>query len=44
MLYQAGVFALDIQPLLGHLNLAMTQHYIGQRVIERDTSQMAKIL
>lgn len=44
MLYDAGVKPIDIQPLLGHSTLAMTQHYIGQRVEERDTSQMAKIL
>ena len=44
ILYNAGVSAIDIQPLLGHSNLAMTQHYIGQRVNERDTSQMAQIL
>lgn len=44
MLYDAGVKPIDIQPLLGHSTLTMTQHYIGQRVAERDTSQMAKIL
>lgn len=44
MLYDAGVKAIDIQPLLGHSTLAMTQHYIGQRVREQNTSQMAKIL
>lgn len=44
MLYDAGVKAIDIQPLLGHSTLAMTQHYIGQRVREQTTSQMAKIL
>lgn len=44
MLYDAGVKAIDIQPLLGHSTLTMTQHYIGQRVHEQDTSQMAKIL
>lgn len=44
MLYDAGVKPIDIQPLLGHSTLAMTQHYIGERVTERDTSQMAKIL
>ncbi len=44
MLYDAGVKPIDIQPLLGHSTLTMTQHYIGQRVIERDTSEMARIL
>lgn len=44
MLYHAGVKPIDIQPLLGHSTLTMTQHYISQRVEERDTSQMAKIL
>ena len=44
ILFNAGVKEIDIQPLLGHSNLAMTRHYIGQRVIERDTSQMAQIL
>lgn len=44
MLYDAGVKAIDIQPLLGHSTLTMTQHYIGQRVHDQDTSQMAKIL
>lgn len=44
MLYDSGVKAIDIQPLLGHSNLAMTQHYIGQRVREQDTTQMARIL
>ncbi len=44
MLYNAGVKAIDIQPLLGHSTLAMTEHYIGQRVNENDASQMAKIL
>lgn len=44
MLYDSGVKAIDIQPLLGHSNLAMTQHYIGQRVREQDTTQMAKVL
>lgn len=44
MLYDAGVKPIDIQPLLGHSTLAMTEHYIGQRVAERDTLQMAKVL
>lgn len=44
MLYDAGVKPIDIQPLLGHSTLAMTQHYIGQRVTENDNTQMAKIL
>lgn len=44
MLYDAGVKPIDIQPLLGHSTLTMTQHYIGQRVVERDTSEMARIL
>lgn len=44
MLYHAGIKPIDIQPLLGHSTLTMTQHYISQRVEERDTSQMAKIL
>lgn len=44
MLYDAGVKPIDIQPLLGHSTLAMTQHYISQRVVERDTSEMARIL
>ena len=38
------VKAIDIQPLLGHSNLAMTQHYIGQRTTERDSTEMARIL
>lgn len=29
---------------LGHSNLAMTQHYIGQRTTERDSTEMARIL
>lgn len=44
MLYNSGVKAIDIQPLLGHSTLSMTEHYIGQRVTDRDTSQMAHIL
>lgn len=44
MLFDAGVKAIDIQPLLGHSNLAMTQHYIGQRTTERDSTEMARIL
>ncbi len=44
MLYNAGVKPIDIQPLLGHSTLAMTEHYIGQRVDDNDTSQMARIL
>ena len=44
MLYNAGVKAIDIQPLLGHSTLAMTEHYIGQRVEENNSSQMAQIL
>ena len=44
MLYNAGMKAIDIQPLLGHSTLTMTEHYIGQRVVERDTSQMSQIL
>lgn len=44
MLYDAGVKAIDIQPLLGHSTLAMTQHYIGQKVDERDLSQMSTVL
>lgn len=44
ILFNAEVKEIDIQPLLGHSNLTMTRHYIGQRVIERDTSQMAQIL
>lgn len=44
MLYNAGVKPIDIQPLLGHSTLTMTEHYIGQRVTDRDTSQMARIL
>ena len=39
-----SVKLIDIQPLLGHSNLAMTQHYIEQRVSEIDDTQMAKIL
>ena len=42
--FDAGVKAIDIQPLLGHSNLAMTQHYIGQRTTERDSTEMARIL
>ena len=44
MLYAAGVPAVEIQPLLGHSNLAMTQHYIGQQVTPQDDSKMARIL
>ena len=44
ILFDAGVKITDIQSLLGHSNLAMTQHYISQRVSERDDSQMSKIL
>jgi len=44
MLFDAGVKAIDIQPLLGYSNLAMTQHYIGQRTTERDSTEMARIL
>ena len=44
ILFDAGVKVTDIQPLLGHSNLAMTQHYIGEQVSERDISQMSKIL
>ena len=44
MLYDAGMKAIDIQPLLGHSTLNMTQHYIGERVQEQDNSQMAQIL
>lgn len=44
ILYDAGVKPIDIQPLLGHSTLTMTEHYIGQRVSERDVSQMAQIL
>lgn len=44
MLYDAGVKPINIQPLPGHSTLTMTEHYIGQRVTERDTSQMAHVL
>ena len=44
MPYDAGLKAIDIQPLLGHSTLHMTQHYIGERVREQDNSQMAQIL
>jgi len=44
ILRDKGMKSVDIMPLLGHSNLAMTEHYIGQRVNERDTSQMAQIL
>ena len=44
MLYNAGVKAVDIQPLLGHSTLVMTEHYIGQKVDATDTSQMSTIL
>ena len=44
MLYDARMKAIDIQPLLGHSTLNMTQHYIGERVQEQDKSQMAQIL
>ncbi len=44
LLYDAGVKPINIQPLLGHSTLTMTEHYIGQRVTERDTSQMARVL
>ena len=44
LLYDAGVKPINIQPLLGHSTLTMTEHYIGQRVTERDTSQMARML
>lgn len=44
MLYDAGVKAIDIQPLLGHSTLTMTEHYISQRVQDNDIQQMSKIL
>lgn len=44
MLYNAGIKPIDIQPLLGHSTLTMTEHYIGQRVQENDVQQMSKIL
>lgn len=44
MLENAGVKPIDIQPLLGHSNLAMTKHYLGERVEEYDDSQMATVL
>lgn len=44
MLYNAGVKPIDIQPLLGHSTLGMTEHYIGQRVEDVKNSQMAQIL
>jgi len=44
MLRKAGVEPIDIQPLLGHSNLAMTQHYIGEQLEEYDYSQMGAVL
>ena len=44
MLYDAGMKAIYIRPLLGHSTLNMTQHYIEERVQEQDNSQMAQIL
>lgn len=44
MLFDVGVKAIDIQPLLGHSNLSMTQHYIGQRTTKQDSTEMARIL
>lgn len=44
ILRDEGVDPIDIQPLLGHSNLAMTQHYIEQHVSNMDDTQMAKIL
>lgn len=44
LLFNAGVKPIDIQPLLGHSTLTMTEHYIGQRVEDNDLSQMARIL
>lgn len=44
MLYDAGVKPVNIQPLLGHSTLTMTQHYIGQRVSNQDLNEMARIL
>ncbi|HIQ91996.1 MAG TPA: tyrosine-type recombinase/integrase [Candidatus Copromonas avistercoris] len=44
MLYNAGVKPIDIQPLLGHSNLAMITHYISQPITAKDTSHMAQIL
>lgn len=44
ILRDEGVDPIDIQPLLGHSNLAMAQHYIEQRVSNMDDTQMAKIL
>lgn len=41
--HDAGVKPIDIQPLSGYSTLAMTEHYIGQHVAERGTSQMAKV-
>lgn len=44
MLYHAGVKPIDIQPLLGHSSLSMTEHYIGQRVEKNDPTLMARVL
>lgn len=44
MLYDASVKPIDLQPLLGHSTLTMTEHYIGQRVQDNDVQQMSKIL
>lgn len=44
ILYQNGVKAIDIQPLLGHSTLAMTEHYIGQKVDDNMNSKLAEIL
>jgi Phage integrase family. len=44
MLRHAGVDPINIQPLLGHSTLAMTQHYISEKVDTIDTGQMATIL
>lgn len=44
ILYDSGVKAIDIQPLLGHSKLNMTEHYIGQRVRPIDTKQMSQVL
>lgn len=44
LLYDKGTKIKEIQKLLGHSNLAMTEHYIQQRVCDYSSTSMAQIL
>ena len=44
LLYDKGTRIKEIQKLLGHSNLAMTEHYIQQRVCDYSSTSMAQIL